>query len=90
MIEVVLSLLMDLLDPRPEDYNHMNILKSYLEIWLIPSANPDGLGVVHEGLDAFISCDDFGAYFLSSESILLILMLNLPRLIQILRQVWLN
>ena len=50
-IEVVLSLLMDLLDPRPEDYNHMNILKSYLEIWLIPSANPDGLGVVHEGLD---------------------------------------
>ena len=50
-IEVVLSLLMDLLDPRPEDYNHMNILKSYLEVWLIPSANPDGLGVVHEGLD---------------------------------------
>ena len=50
-IEVVLSLLIDLLDPRPEDYNHMNILKSYLEIWLIPSANPDGLGVVHEGLD---------------------------------------
>ena len=50
-IEVVLSLMIDLLDPRPEDYNHMNILKSYLEVWLIPSANPDGLGVVHEGLD---------------------------------------
>ncbi|MBT4249403.1 T9SS type A sorting domain-containing protein [bacterium] len=50
-IEVILSLMNDLLDPRPEDYNHMNILKSYLEIWLIPSANPDGLGVVHEGLD---------------------------------------
>ena len=50
-IEVILSLMNDLLDPRPEDYNHMNILKSYLEVWLIPSANPDGLGVVHEGLD---------------------------------------
>ena len=50
-IEVVLSLMMDLLDPRPEDYSHMNILRSYSEIWLIPSANPDGLGVVHDGLD---------------------------------------
>ena len=50
-IEVVLSLMMDLLDPRPEDYSHMNILRTYLEIWLIPSANPDGLGVVHDGLD---------------------------------------
>ena len=50
-IEVVLSLMIDLLDPRPEDYSHMNILRSYLEIWLIPSANPDGLGVVHDGLD---------------------------------------
>jgi hypothetical protein len=39
-IEVILSLMNDLLDPRPEDYNHMNILKSYLEVWLIPSANP--------------------------------------------------
>ena len=29
-IEVILSLMNDLLDPRPEDYNHMNILKSYL------------------------------------------------------------
>ena len=35
----------------PEDFNHMNILKSYLEIWIIPSANPEGLGVVHDGLD---------------------------------------
>ena len=50
-IEVILSLMNDLLDPGPEEYNHMNILKSYLEVWLIPSANPDGLGVVHEGLD---------------------------------------
>ena len=50
-IEIVLDLMMDLLDPRPEDFNHMNILKSYMEIWIIPSANPEGLAVVHEGLD---------------------------------------
>ena len=50
-IEIVLDLMMDLLDPRPEDFNHMNILKSYLEIWIIPSANPEGLAVVHDGLD---------------------------------------
>ena len=31
-IEIVLDLMMDLLDPRPEDFNHMNILRSYLEI----------------------------------------------------------
>ena len=29
----------------------MNILKSYLEIWIVPSANPEGLAVVHDGLD---------------------------------------
>ena len=34
-IEVILSLMNDLLDPRPEDYNHMNILKSYKNINLI-------------------------------------------------------
>ena len=50
-IEIVLDLMMDLLDPRPEDFNHMNILKSYLEIWIVPSANPEGLAVVHDGLD---------------------------------------
>ena len=50
-VEIVLELMMDLLDPSPEDFNHMNILKSYLEIWIIPSANPEGLGVVHDGLD---------------------------------------
>ena len=31
-IEVVLDFMMDLLDPRPEDFNHMNILKSYLAV----------------------------------------------------------
>ena len=50
-IEVVLDFMMDLLDPRPEDFNHMNILKSYLEIWIVPSANPEGLNVVHDELD---------------------------------------
>jgi hypothetical protein len=50
-VEIVLDLMMDLLDPSPEDFNHMNILKSYLEIWIIPSANPEGLSVVHDGLD---------------------------------------
>ena len=50
-IEIVLDLMMNLLDPRPEDFNHMNILKSYLEIWIIPSANPEGLAVVHDELD---------------------------------------
>jgi hypothetical protein len=50
-VEIVLDLMMDLLDPRPEDFNHMNILKSYFEIWIIPSANPEGLSVVHEELD---------------------------------------
>nr|MCS5550033.1 M14 family zinc carboxypeptidase [Gammaproteobacteria bacterium] len=35
-VEIVLDLMMDLLDPRPEDFNHMNILKSYLEIWIVP------------------------------------------------------
>jgi hypothetical protein len=29
----------------------MNILKNYLDIWIIPTANPEGLNVVHEGLD---------------------------------------
>ena len=50
-IEIVLDLMMDLLDPRPEDFNHMNILRSYLEIWIIPTGNPEGLNVVHDGLD---------------------------------------
>ena len=29
----------------------MNILKQYLEIWIIPIANPEGLNVVHDELD---------------------------------------
>ena len=30
-IEIVLDLMMNLLDPRPEDFNHMNILKSSIK-----------------------------------------------------------
>ena len=50
-IEVIMELLNDLLFPSASMYTHMNILKEYLEIWLVPTGNPDGLNVVHEGLD---------------------------------------
>ncbi|MBL51387.1 MAG: hypothetical protein CMG57_05460 [Candidatus Marinimicrobia bacterium] len=49
--EIVLDLIDDLLFPDNSIFTHMNILKQYLEIWIIPTANPDGLNVVHEGLD---------------------------------------
>ena len=29
----------------------MSILKEYLDIWFIPTANPEGLNVVHDELD---------------------------------------
>lgn len=50
-IEIVLELINDLLFPDPVIYTHMNILKENLDIWLIPTANPEGLNVVHSGLD---------------------------------------
>ena len=50
-IEIVLDLMMDLLKPDPSDANHVNILVNYLEIYIVPTANPEGLNVVHEGLD---------------------------------------
>ena len=50
-IEVVLELMNDLLFPDASIYTHMNTLKQYLDIWIIPTANPEGLNVVHEGLD---------------------------------------
>ena len=50
-VEIIVSLINDLLFPNENIYTHMNILKSYLDIWLIPTANPEGLNVVHEGLD---------------------------------------
>lgn len=50
-VEVVISLIKDLLFPDISIQNHMNILVQYLDIWLIPTANPEGLNVVHDGLD---------------------------------------
>ena len=50
-VEVVLDLMNDLLFPDASHYTHMNILKNYLDIWLVPTANPEGLNVVHDGLD---------------------------------------
>ena len=50
-IEIVIDLIHDLLYPDASIHTHMNILKEYLEIWLVPTANPEGLNVVHEGLD---------------------------------------
>ena len=50
-IEIVIDLIHDLLYPDATIHTHMNILKEYLEIWLVPTANPEGLNVVHEGLD---------------------------------------
>ena len=50
-VEIIVSLINDLLFPDANSYTHMNILKTYLDIWLIPTANPDGLNVIHDGLD---------------------------------------
>ena len=50
-VEIVMDLIKDLLFPNPNIINHMNILKQYLDIWIIPTLNPEGLNVVHEGLD---------------------------------------
>ena len=50
-VEVVLDLMEDLLFPDNSIYSHMNILKQFMEIWIVPTANPEGLNVVHEGLD---------------------------------------
>ena len=50
-VEVVLDLMEDLLFPNNNIYSHMNDLKQFMEIWLVPTANPEGLNVVHGGLD---------------------------------------
>jgi hypothetical protein len=50
-VEIVMDLINDLLFPNPNILTHMNILKQYLEIWIIPTLNPEGLNVVHDGLD---------------------------------------
>lgn len=50
-IEIVIDMIKDLLFPDASIHTHMSILKQYLDIWFIPTANPEGLNVVHEGLD---------------------------------------
>lgn len=50
-VEIVLDLINDLLFPDPSINTHMNILKEYLDIWIIPTLNPEGLNVVHDGHD---------------------------------------
>jgi hypothetical protein len=50
-VEIVLDLINDLLFPDPSIVTHMNILKEYLDIWIIPTLNPEGLNVIHEGYD---------------------------------------
>ena len=50
-VEIIISLIDKLLFPDASSFTHINILKEYLDIWLIPTANPEGLNVVHEGLD---------------------------------------
>ena len=50
-VEIVLDLINDLLFPDPSIITHMNILKEYLDIWIVPTLNPEGLNVVHDGHD---------------------------------------
>ena len=50
-VEAVLELILLLLDPPPEEMQHINILKQNVETWIIPTLNPEGLNVVHDGLD---------------------------------------
>jgi predicted transposase YbfD/YdcC len=50
-VEIVMDLINDLLFPNPNIITHMNILKQYLDIWIIPTLNPEGLNVVHDGDD---------------------------------------
>ena len=49
--EAVLKLITEMLDPPPAELQHMDILKQNLETWIIPTLNPEGLNVVHNGLD---------------------------------------
>ncbi|RMF10014.1 MAG: T9SS C-terminal target domain-containing protein [Candidatus Neomarinimicrobiota bacterium] len=50
-VEAVLKLLEDLLNPEPSQVMHAAILRQNLEIWIVPTANPEGLNVVYDGLD---------------------------------------
>jgi len=50
-VEAVLKLMEDLLDPEPTQLLHTTILWQNLEIWIVPTANPEGMNVVYAGLD---------------------------------------
>ena len=50
-LEIVIDMMDDLLFPDASIHTHMSILKEYLDIWFIPTANPEGLNVVHDELD---------------------------------------
>ena len=50
-VEAVITLIKYLLDPPAADAQHVNILRQNLEIWIVPTHNPEGLNVVHAGLD---------------------------------------
>ena len=49
-LEIVIDMMEDLLFPDASIHTHMSILKEYLDIWFIPTANPEGLNVVHDEL----------------------------------------
>lgn len=50
-VEAVIELIYFLLDPPAANAQHVNILRQNLEIWIVPTYNPEGLNVVHSGLD---------------------------------------
>ncbi|MFQ6606774.1 MAG: M14 family zinc carboxypeptidase [Fidelibacterota bacterium] len=50
-VEAVLRLIELLLAPPPDLVQHVNVLRMNLEIWIVPTYNPEGLNVVHQGLD---------------------------------------
>ena len=50
-VEAVIELIYYLLDPPTAEAQHVNILRQNLEIWIVPTYNPEGLNVVHAGLD---------------------------------------
>lgn len=50
-VEAVLKLIELLLVPPPDLVQHVNVLRMNLEIWIVPTYNPEGLNVVHQGLD---------------------------------------
>ena len=50
-VEIVMDLIDKLLFPKVNSYSHMQILKENIDIHLIPTLNPEGLNIVHDGYD---------------------------------------